>query len=62
MYRANKNHRVIRYNPYIFAKSFEDNLGLTVPREVAHYVTDMMFGHSRPHGKEWHEVMRAFGA
>lgn len=62
MYRAKKNQRVIRYNPYIFAKYFEDNLESTVPHEVAHYVTDMMFGQIRPHGEEWREVMQAFGA
>ncbi len=62
MYRTNKNQRVIRYNPYIFAKYFEDSLESTVPHEVAHYVTDMMFGLSRPHGEEWREVMQAFGA
>jgi len=62
IYRANKNQRVIRYNPYIFAKYFEDNLEATVPHEVAHNVTDMMFGHSHPHGREWREVMQAFGA
>ena len=62
MYRTNKNQRVIRYNPYIFAKYFEDNLEATVPHEVAHYLTDMMFGHSRPHGEEWCGVMQALGA
>ena len=62
MYRRKRNERVIRYNPYLFAKYFEDNLTLTVPHEVAHYITDMMFTRVRPHGKEWREVMHAFGA
>ena len=62
MYRTNRHQRMIRYNPYIFAKYFEDSLASTVPHEVAHYVTDMMFGHRRPHGEEWREVMQAFGA
>jgi len=61
MYRTNKNQRVIRYNPYIFAKYYGDSLTSTVPHEVAHYVTDMMFGRVRPHGQEWCEVMQAFG-
>jgi len=66
MYRRKQNQRVIRYNPYLFAKYFEDSLTLTVPHEVAHYITDMMFTRARyrprPHGKEWSEVMQAFGA
>ena len=66
MYRRKQNQRVIRYNPYLFAKYFEDSLTLTVPHEVAHYITDMMFTRARyrprPHGNEWREVMQAFGA
>lgn len=62
MYRRKRNHRVIRYNPYMFAKYFEDSLETTVPHEVAHYITDMMFHQCRPHGNEWREVMQAFGA
>lgn len=62
MYRRKRNQRVIRYNPYLFAKYYEDNIQTTIPHEVAHYVTDMMFVCARPHGKEWREVMQAFGA
>ena len=62
MYRRKKNHRVIRYNPYIFAKYFEDSLETTIPHEVAHYISDMMFNKCRPHGNEWRGVMQAFGA
>ncbi len=62
MYRARKHERVIRYNPYIFAKYFDDNLAATVPHEVAHYVTNIMFKRARPHGKEWQEVMQLFDA
>ena len=62
MYRRKQDHRVIRYNPYLFAKYFADSLTLTVPHEVAHYITDMMFTCVRPHGKEWREVMQVFGA
>jgi len=62
MYRRKKNHRVIRYNSYIFAKYFEDSLETTIPHEVAHYITDMMFKKCRPHGNEWRGVMQAFDA
>jgi len=64
MYRVRRGERVIRYNPYIFAKYFENNLAVTVPHEVAHYMTDCLFGfrNIRPHGEEWKAVMRSLGA
>ncbi len=64
MYRVRGRARWIRYNPYLFAKYFDDNLQSTVPHEVAHYVTDVLHGlrNIRPHGQEWRAVMRAFGA
>jgi SprT protein len=63
MYRVRHGERTIRYNPYIFAKFFEDNVAITVPHEVAHYVTDMLYGlqRVRPHGMEWQSVMRSLG-
>lgn len=68
MYRVSRNltryKREIRYNPYIFSKFFEDSYETTVPHEVAHYITDIMFGlnNIKPHGKEWKAVMQVFGA
>ena len=63
MYRIKANQRAIRYNPYIFAKYFEDNFKETIPHEVAHYVTDELYGlrRVRPHGNEWKAVMQVFG-
>jgi SprT protein len=63
MYRVRHGRRDIRYNPYLFAKYFEDNVAVTVPHEVAHYVTDMLYGlqRVRPHGVEWQAVMRSLG-
>lgn len=63
MYRVKMGQRVIRYNPFIFAKYFDDNLQQTIPHEVAHYITDVLFGmrNIRPHGKEWKAVMHVFG-
>jgi predicted SprT family Zn-dependent metalloprotease len=43
MYRVKNGQRQIRYNPRLFAKYFEDNLNVTVPHEVAHYVIDCLF-------------------
>lgn len=56
--------REIRYNPYIFARYFEDNLESTVPHEVAHYISDLVYGlkNIKPHGGEWKQIMRAFDA
>jgi SprT protein len=64
MYRVRRGERRIRYNPWIFARYFEDSLTVTVPHEVAHYVTDCLYGLARvrPHGAEWRAVMRDLGA
>jgi SprT protein len=63
MYRVVRREAVIRYNPYIFARYFEHGLQTTVPHEVAHYITDRLYGlaHVRPHGNEWRSVMLALG-
>ena len=64
MYRVRQTRRQIRYNPYIFGKYFTDNLANTVPHEVAHYLTDVLYGlgNVRPHGREWQAVMRVLDA
>jgi SprT protein len=61
-------YRQIRYNPWIFSKYYEENLKVTVPHEVAHYLVDCLYGlkrsglhRVRPHGPEWKAVMDAFG-
>ena len=36
--------RVIRFNPWLFAKYPEDSWGNTIPHEVAHYMTDCLYG------------------
>jgi len=64
MYKVNKSQRMIRYNPYIFARYFSENLKTTVPHEVAHYIVDSVYGlrKTRPHGKEWKTIMTMFNA
>lgn len=64
MYRVRGAQRMIRYNPHFCAQYFQDSLAVTVPHEVAHYVTDCLYGlrNIRPHGREWKAVMQAFGA
>lgn len=63
MYRVARGRAVIRYNPHIFARHFEHGLDTTVPHEVAHYITDRLYGiaNVRPHGPEWRAVMQALG-
>ncbi|HFD80991.1 MAG TPA: metallopeptidase (SprT family) [Gammaproteobacteria bacterium] len=63
MYRVRRGRRCIRYNPWLFARYFEDSLAQTVPHEVAHYVTDALYGirNVRPHGAEWRAIMRSLG-
>jgi SprT protein len=64
MFLACREHRLIRYNPYIFAKHFDYCVSNTVPHEVAHYVMYCLYGPkgTRPHGREWKDLMRKFGA
>ena len=64
MFKAHGRRRWIRYNPWIFAKYFEENLRDTVPHEVAHYIVHELYGRRRvrPHGPEWQALMALFGA
>ncbi|MDC3263709.1 SprT-like domain-containing protein [Porticoccaceae bacterium] len=64
MYQVKGRSRRIRYNPWLFAKYFEDSLHETVPHEVAHYIVDCLYGLRRvkPHGIEWKRVMIDLGA
>ncbi len=64
MFRVSERHCEIRYNPWIFAKFFEESLSGTVPHEVAHYIAHEVYGldRVRPHGPEWREIMAAFDA
>jgi SprT protein len=63
MYVRQRTQRRIRFNPYIFAKYFQDSLDTTVPHEVSHYISDLLYGlrNIRPHGTEWRQIMHAFG-
>ncbi|MDH3637582.1 MAG: SprT-like domain-containing protein [Gammaproteobacteria bacterium] len=63
MYRVDRRGRVIRYNPYLFAKYYAEGLAVAVPHEVGHYVTDILYGHTSilAHGPEWQRVMDTLG-
>jgi SprT protein len=64
MYQVRGAVRRIRFNPWLFAKYFQDSIGDTVTHEVAHYIVDSLYGLKRvkPHGSEWKKVMRDLGA
>lgn len=64
MYKVRNHQRMIRYNPYLFAKYYDENLSVTVPHEVAHYLVDVLYGmrNALPHGREWKEIMGLFKA
>lgn len=64
MFKRVGERRWIRYNPWIFAKYFEDNVRDTVPHEVAHYIVEAVYGTraGKPHGPRWQSVMAVFGA
>jgi SprT protein len=64
MYKVVGRRRTIRYNPWIFAKYYEENVVGTVPHEVAHFAVEQVYGLRRvkPHGVEWQTLMAAFNA
>ena len=64
MYCVRQNKRWIRYNPFLFAKYFSDNIANTIPHEVAHYIVEQLYGIRgiKPHGKQWRQIMNLFGA
>ena len=64
MFRADGRQREIRYNPWIFAKYWEENYKSTVPHEVAHYIVHELYGMRsvKPHGREWLAIMNRFDA
>lgn len=64
MYQVRAHQRRIRYNPWIFAKYYQESLTNTVVHEVAHYIVDCIWGlrKVKPHGEEWRQTMIAMGA
>ncbi len=64
MFKVVGRHGLIRYNPWIFGKYFEENLRDTVPHEVAHYIVHEVYPRRgiKPHGHHWKSLMAQFGA
>jgi SprT protein len=67
MFKVDGDRRWVRFNPWIFAKYYRENLAETVPHEIAHYIVHEVWGPGtrrrrvKPHGEEWRAVMAAFG-
>lgn len=63
MYCKKRGERSIRFNSHVFAKYWQESLADTIPHEVAHYVSDVMFDSRsiKPHGREWQSIMHFFG-
>jgi SprT protein len=63
MYQRDNLCYRIRFNPWLFAKYYQQSLEQTVPHEVAHYISDCLWGLKsiQPHGPEWKSVVRALG-
>ncbi len=63
MYCVKARKKYIRYNPHLFSKYYNDSLSDTIPHEVAHYISDELYGlhRIRPHGAEWKSIMQLFG-
>jgi SprT protein len=63
MFKVVGRHGLIRYNPWIFGKYFEENLRDTVPHEVAHYIVHEVYRRrTKPHGEQWKNLMKQFDA
>jgi SprT protein len=51
-------------NPDFFVKSYDEQLNVTLPHEVAHHVVEILWGHGRgvrSHGWQWSVVMKWIG-
>jgi len=60
-YRWEPMRDTITLNKFYF-EHYPNYLEEVIPHEVAHYVKAVMHeGHTKPHGIEWKDIMRAFG-
>jgi SprT protein len=55
------NKCILRFNLKLLEENQENFLQFTVPHEVAHYITAILYGKVKPHGEQWQNVMHFFG-
>lgn len=62
---------VVNFNPVLLSENTEAFLGRTVPHEIAHLATELIYPHAHvatwgkkrsPHGIEWASIMTTLGA
>ncbi|QUM77707.1 SprT family zinc-dependent metalloprotease [Moritella sp. 24] len=47
----------LRFNPVLLRENQQHFIAHTVPHEVAHLLVYQIFGRTKPHGKEWQQIM-----
>ncbi|MDX2319042.1 MAG: SprT family zinc-dependent metalloprotease [Moritella sp.] len=47
----------LRFNPILLQENQQHFIMHTVPHEVAHLLTYQLYGRTKPHGKEWQQIM-----
>lgn len=48
----------LRFNPILLQENQQHFITHTVPHEVAHLLTYQLYGRTKPHGKEWQQIMQ----
>lgn len=47
----------LRFNPVLLQENQQHFITHTVPHEVAHLLVYQLYGRTKPHGKEWQQIM-----
>lgn len=62
---------IVGFNPVLLAENVDDFIARTVPHEICHLATELIYPHAHvrvlgkkrsPHGSEWASIMTALGA